>query len=151
MARGEAIRDRLRAAGMRITGPRLAVLSAVAGRPHQDAETIAEEARRSLGALSTQAVYDNLHALVRAGLVRRIEPSGHPARYETRVGDNHHHAICSRCGRTEDVDCASGAAPCLEPSGALGFVIEEAEVIYWGTCPECRAASGSGDFPGASR
>ena len=129
----------LRRAGLRVTASRLAVLSAVQGvGQHRDAEAIAEAARRQLGALSTQAVYDNLHALEVAGLIRRIQPSGHPGRYEARVGDNHHHIVCRRCGLTADIDCAVGAAPCLEPSADHGFTVEEAEVIFWGLCPSCR-------------
>ncbi|HLJ53408.1 MAG TPA: transcriptional repressor [Chthonomonadaceae bacterium] len=122
-----------------MTAPRLAVLRSVQGRgQHRDAEAIAEAARERLGTLSTQAVYDNLHALEKAGLVRRIQPSGHPARYEARVGDNHHHIVCRQCGLTADVDCAVGAAPCLEPSADQGFLVQEAEVIFWGLCPRCR-------------
>ena len=131
--------DKLRQARLRVTAPRLAVLEAVSGEGrHQDADTIARIARRQIGTLSTQAVYDNLHALVQAGLVRRIEPAGRPSLYETRVGDNHHHLVCRKCGATADVDCAVGDAPCLEPSNAHGFAIDEAEVIFWGLCPVCR-------------
>ena len=126
----------IRQAGLRVTASRLAVLSAVMGEgQHRDAEAIAASARRQIGALSTQAVYDNLHALEEAGLVRRIQPSGHPGRYEARVGDNHHHLVCRRCGATADVDCAAGAAPCLEPSATHGFAVEEAEIIFWGFAP----------------
>jgi Fe2+ or Zn2+ uptake regulation protein len=128
----------LRRAGLRVTGPRLAVLSAVQGvGQHRDADAIAVASRKRLGTLSTQAVYDNLRILVEAGLIRRIQPSGHPARYEARVGDNHHHIVCRNCGATTDVDCAIGAAPCLEPSSDHGFLIQEAEVIFWGLCPQC--------------
>jgi len=131
--------DTLKHAGLRVTASRLAVLSAVQGAgQHRDVEAITEAARRQIGTLSTQAVYDNLHVLEQAGLVRRIQPSGHPGRYEARVGDNHHHLVCRRCGLTADVDCAVGAAPCLEPSTEHGFTIEEAEVIFWGLCPHCR-------------
>lgn len=131
--------EALRRAGLRVTASRLAVLAAVSGEGrHRDAEAVAEAARRQLGTLSTQAVYDNLHILENAGLVRRIQPSGHPSRYEARVGDNHHHLVCRRCGETADVDCAVGAAPCLEPSADHGFVVEEAEIIFWGLCPRCR-------------
>ena len=133
------LHEALRRAGLRVTASRLAVLTAVLGvGQHRDAEAIAEAARQQLGALSTQAVYDNLHILEEAGLIRRIQPSGHPGRYEARVGDNHHHLVCRRCGVTADVDCAVGAAPCLEPSARHGFVVEEAEIIFWGLCPECR-------------
>ncbi len=129
----------IRQAGLRVTAPRLAVLTAVLGEgQHRDVEAIAEAARMQLGTLSTQAVYDNLRVLEGAGLVRRIQPSGHSGRYEARVGDNHHHIVCRHCGVTVDVDCAVGAAPCLEPSAKHGFVIEEAEVIFWGLCPQCR-------------
>jgi Fe2+ or Zn2+ uptake regulation protein len=131
--------ERLRQAGMRVTAPRLAVLAAVGAEgQHPDAETIAVAARSRLGALSTQAVYDNLHALVEAGLIRRIQPAGGPARYETRTGDNHHHIVCRHCGATADVDCATGDAPCLEPSANHGYIVQEAEVIFWGLCPQCQ-------------
>ena len=134
-----ALRDALRRAGLRATAPRLAVLAAVLGEgQHRTADAIADAARQRLGTLSTQAVYDNLHTLEAAGLVRRIQPSGHPGRYEARVGDNHHHLVCRRCGAAADVDCAVGAAPCLEPSARHGFVVEEAEIIFWGLCPQCR-------------
>ncbi|WP_156744504.1 Fur family transcriptional regulator [Mycobacterium sp. E740] len=133
--------DRLRAADLRVTRPRLAVLEAVYGNPHADTETIFGAVRRALPDVSRQAVYDVLAALTTAGLVRRIQPSGSVARYESRVGDNHHHVVCRSCGVITDVDCAVGAAPCLTPSdpdGALeGFVLDEAEVIYWGLCPDC--------------
>ena len=133
------LHESLRRAGLRVTASRLAVLAAVLGEgQHRDVEAIAEAARRQLGTLSTQAVYDNLHILVEAGLVRRIQPSGHPGRYEARVGDNHHHLVCRRCGMTSDVDCTVGAAPCLEPSAEHGFIVEEAEIIFWGLCPQCR-------------
>ena len=133
------LHDSLRRAGLRVTAPRLAVLVSVLGKgQHRDAEAIAAAARDRLGTLSTQAVYDNLHILEHAGLIRRIQPSGHPARYEARVGDNHHHVVCRRCGATADVDCAVGAAPCLEPSTDHGFVVQEAEVIFWGVCPHCQ-------------
>jgi Fe2+ or Zn2+ uptake regulation protein len=129
----------MRRAGLRVTAPRLAVFHSVLGEgQHRDVDSIADAARKRLGILSTQAVYDNLHALEAAGLVRRIQPSGHPARYEARVGDNHHHIVCRDCGMTADVDCAVGAAPCLEPSADHGFTVETAEVIFWGLCPECR-------------
>lgn len=135
------LQKHLRAAGLRVTGPRLAVLAAVQGEGrHLDAQTIADGVRRRLGALSTQAVYDNLNVLVEAGLVRRIQPAGHPARYEGRVGDNHHHIICRACGATADVDCVLGDAPCLAPSDDHGFVTDEAEVIFWGLCPLCQQA-----------
>lgn len=134
----EDLAARLRLAGLRVTAPRLAVLDALATMRHVDAETVATAARDRLGSLSTQAVYDILHAFARTGLVRRIELGGHPARYETRIGDNHHHVVCRRCGVVDDVDCAVGEAPCLEPSSAMGFDIDEAEVTFWGVCPGCR-------------
>ena len=141
------LHESLRQAGLRVTAPRLAVLTAVLGDgQHRDAEAIAEAARKQLGTLSTQAVYDNLRVLEEAGLVRRIQPSGHPGRYEARVGDNHHHIVCRRCGVTADVDCTVGAAPCLEPSDNHGFVVEEAEVIFWGLCPQCRPENHTKDL-----
>lgn len=132
------LQDILRQAGLRVTSPRLAVLSALEALPHQTAETVAAAARERLGSLSTQAVYDNLHLLVDAGLVRRIEPAGSAALYEMQTGDNHHHLVCRACGATHDVDCAVGAAPCLQPSAHHGFVLDEAEVVFWGLCPTCQ-------------
>jgi len=130
--------QQLRAAGLRVTASRLAVLDAVSGLAgHPDAAEVVTEARRRRGSVSIQAVYDGLRALTAAGLLRRIEPAGHPARYETRVGDNHHHLVCRRCGATQDVDCAHGAAPCLEPASDHGFAVDEAEVVFWGLCPDC--------------
>jgi len=135
----QSLHESLRRAGLRVTAQRLAILTAVLGAgQHRDAEAIADAVRKQLGTLSTQAVYDNLHTLEEAGLVRRIQPSGHPGRYEARVGDNHHHIVCRRCGATADVDCIVGAAPCLEPSESHGFDVEEAEVIFWGLCPRCQ-------------
>lgn len=128
----------IRAAGLRVTAPRLAVLEAARSASHATVEEIAQAARLRLGALSTQAVYDGLAALAGAGLLRRIEPAGSPARFETRVGDNHHHIVCRSCGAVADVDCAHGAAPCLEPSATHGFELDEAEVTYWGLCPSCQ-------------
>ncbi|MFF7943851.1 Fur family transcriptional regulator [Nocardia gamkensis] len=132
-------REWLRAAGLRVTAPRIAVLDAVAARPHSDADTVAATVRDALGSVSTQAVYDVLRACVRAGILRRIEPAGSSARYETRIGDNHHHLVCRSCGVVADVDCAVGEAPCLAPSDAHGFVVDEAEVVFWGLCPNCRS------------
>ncbi|MGO4383219.1 Fur family transcriptional regulator [Specibacter sp. RAF43] len=132
--------DMLRAAALRVTRPRVAVLEAVRAHPHADADTVLGAVRTQLGAVSRQAVYDVLGALTDAHLVHRIEPAGSPARYEARVGDNHHHAICRSCGDIADVDCAVGAAPCLHASDSHGFTIDEAEVIYWGTCPNCTDA-----------
>lgn len=124
---------------MRVTAARLAVLAALEGQPHVEASAIGARVRAALGTISTQATYDVLAALVEAGLVRRIEPAGRPSLYELRVGDNHHHAVCRRCGAVADVDCAVGAAPCLTAAGNAGYAIEEAEVIYWGQCPTCIA------------
>ncbi|MEA2123537.1 MAG: Fur family transcriptional regulator, stress-responsive regulator [Solirubrobacteraceae bacterium] len=133
--------DQLRAHGLRVTAPRMAVIQAVAELDgHPGADAIAARARQLIGTLSTQAVYDSLHTLTRVGLLRRIEPAGSSARYETRVGDNHHHVVCRGCGAAHDVDCAVGAAPCLEPSHAGGFIVDEAEVTFWGLCPDCQAA-----------
>lgn len=135
--------DVLRASGVQITAQRLAVWRAVSGRPHVTADAVAEAVRTEIGAISRQSVYDTLTMLVAKGLVRRIQPAGSPARFEARVGDNHHHLICRVCGRTTDVDCAVGVAPCLTALDAQGYQVDEAEVIYWGRCPEC--ASGSTD------
>ena len=129
----------LRDAQLRVTRPRLTVLEVLSRHAHAHADTIARAARQELGAVSTQAVYDVLAALTEAGLVRRIEPAGSPARYELRVGDNHHHLVCRSCSRIIDIDCAVGERPCLHVSHDHGFDIDEAEVIYWGTCPACRA------------
>jgi Fe2+ or Zn2+ uptake regulation protein len=131
--------DLLRQRGIQITAQRLAVLRAVAGQPHATADAVAEAVRAAIGTISTQSVYDALTVLVGQGLVRRIQPAGSPARFECRVGDNHHHLICRDCGRTVDVDCAVGLAPCLSAADDQGFEIDEAEVIYWGRCPECVA------------
>lgn len=128
----------LRSVGLRVTAPRVAVLEWLAEHPHSTADQVTTAVRARLGAVSGQAVYDVLHAYTQAGLVRRIEPAGHPARFETRAGDNHHHVVCRSCGRTEDVDCVRGSRPCLEPESTAGFAIDEAEIVFWGTCPECR-------------
>ena len=133
----------LRGASLHVTRPRLAVLAAVHDHPHADTSSIIGLVREDLGGVSQQAVYDVLGALTSAGLVRRIHPPGSVARYESRVGDNHHHLVCRSCGSITDVDCAVGAAPCLSASEHHGFVIDEAEVIYWGVCAECSAARGS--------
>ena len=127
----------LRGVDLRVTRPRVAVLAAVHDHPHADTDSIFRVVRSELGEVSHQAVYDVLRALTSAGLVRRIQPSGSAARYEARVGDNHHHVVCRSCGAIADVDCAVGSAPCLEPSDDHGFVIDEAEVTYWAVCPEC--------------
>jgi Fe2+ or Zn2+ uptake regulation protein len=131
----------LRGAALRVTRPRLAVLNAVHGQPHADTDSILRAARRDLPEVSHQAVYDVLRALTDAGLVRRIQPAASVARYEARVGDNHHHVVCRSCGMIADVDCAIGAAPCLTMSDDHGFSVDEAEVIYWGRCPACTATS----------
>jgi Fe2+ or Zn2+ uptake regulation protein len=131
----------LRGADLRVTKPRLAVLTAVYDHPHADTHSLIEAVRDDLGEVSPQAVYDVLRALTDANLVRRIEPAGSVARYESRVGDNHHHIICRNCGAIADVDCAVGETPCLTASDAHGFTIDEAEVIYWGRCPTCAGAS----------
>ncbi len=128
----------LREVGLRVTRPRAAVLSAVHAHPHADTESILGVVRRDHGDVSHQAVYDVLRALTQTGLVRRIQPTGSVARYEARVGDNHHHAVCRTCGTIADVDCAVGDAPCLTASDDAGFAIDEAEVIYWGQCQHCR-------------
>ncbi len=130
----------LRDASLRVTRPRVAVLGAVHGHPHADTETVIRSVRAELSEVSHQTVYDALNALTAAGLVRRIQPSGSVARYESRVGDNHHHVVCRKCGVIADVDCAVGEAPCLTASDDLGFAIDEAEVIYWGVCPDCALA-----------
>ena len=130
----------LRGAELRVTRPRLAVLTAVFDHPHADTASLIEVVREDLGEVSPQAVYDVLRALTEAGLVRRIEPAGDVARYESRVADNHHHVICRGCGAIADVDCAVGETPCLTASSTHGFTIDEAEVIYWGLCPDCAGA-----------
>jgi Fur family ferric uptake transcriptional regulator len=130
--------DLLREQGLSVTAQRLAVIHAVTKRPHSTADQVAAAATAELGAVSRQAVYDALAVLAEKGVLRRIQPMGSPARYETRVGDNHHHLICRSCGRVEDVDCAVGAAPCLTAADAHGYAVDEAEVIYWGRCARCR-------------
>ena len=132
--------DALRGSSLRVTAPRLAVLEAVHAHPHADTDTVLRAARATLGALSHQAVYDVLRVLTDAGLLRRIEPAGSLARYEARTGDNHHHVVCRDCGVIADVDCAVGEAPCLTAADDNGFVIDEAEVVYWGRCSACTAA-----------
>ena len=133
----------LRGASLRVTRPRVAVLAAVQERPHASTDTIIEVVREDLGEVSHQAVYDVLRALTTAGLLRRIQPSGSVARYESRVGDNHHHVVCRSCGAIADVDCAVDETPCLTASDDHGYVIDEAEVVYWGTCPQCAARAGT--------
>ena len=133
--------DLLRETGVRVTAQRVAVLMAVAEDPHRTTDEIDAAVRSELGAVSRQAVYDVLAALTTAGVLRRIQPAGSPARYEDRVGDNHHHLICRACGRTIDVDCAVGEVPCLTAAEDAGYEVDEAEVIYWGRCPDCVAAA----------
>ncbi|HEX7739255.1 MAG TPA: Fur family transcriptional regulator [Marmoricola sp.] len=131
----------LRGAGLRVTRPRLEVLAAVYALPHCDTDSVIGAVRRNVPDVSHQAVYDSLRALSTAGLVRKIQPAGSVARYEARVGDNHHHVVCRSCGQIADVDCAVGERPCLHASDDHGFVIDEAEVTYWGLCPDCAAAA----------
>ncbi|WP_063053108.1 Fur family transcriptional regulator [Nocardia arthritidis] len=137
----------LRGVSLRVTRPRVAVLSAVHDHPHADTESIIRAVRSALPEVSHQTVYDSLNALTATGLVRRIQPSGSVARYESRVGDNHHHVVCRACGVIADVDCAIGDAPCLTASDDSGFSIDEAEVIYWGLCPDCVEAQASRSHP----
>jgi len=136
MSTGE---DLLRAHGLRVTKPRLAVLNVLTEGGHLEVDDIARRTRHRLDSVSTKAVYDVLGALSRAGLARRIEPAGSPARFEARVGDNHHHIVCRGCGEIADVDCAVGERPCLTPSSGHGFELDEAEVTFWGLCPNCQA------------
>ncbi|CAL9280225.1 Fur family transcriptional regulator [Streptomyces olindensis] len=135
--------DELRGAGLRVTAARVALLETVRDGDHLGAEAIASEVRGRVGHISVQAVYEGLHALTAAGLIRRLEPPGSPALYEGRVGDNHHHLVCRSCGTVADVDCAVGHAPCLTASDDRGFAVDEAEVIYWGLCPDCSTARSS--------
>ena len=135
--------DELRSAGLRVTAARVALLETFRTGDHPGVEEIASGVRARVGHVSVQAVYDALHALTAAGLVRRIEPADSPARFERRVGDNHHHVVCRSCGAVADVDCAVGEAPCLTASDDRGFSIDEAEVIYWGMCPDCVNARSS--------
>jgi Fur family transcriptional regulator, stress-responsive regulator len=135
--------EELRGAGLRVTAARVALLEIVRAGDHLGVEAIASGVRDRIGHISLQAVYDALHALTGAGLLRRIEPAGGQPRFERRVGDNHHHIVCRSCGAVADVDCAVGEAPCLTPSDEHGFAIDEAEVIYWGLCPDCSTARSS--------
>ncbi|MEA2448263.1 MAG: Fur family transcriptional regulator, stress-responsive regulator [Thermoleophilaceae bacterium] len=138
-ATNDSVAERLRASGMRVTSTRLAVYGELLDAGHLDADGVAERVRERLGGVSRQTVYDALRVLCELELVRRIEPAGSPAAlYETRVADNHHHVVCRRCGAVTDVDCATGAAPCLDASATHGFVIDEAEVTFWGLCPACQ-------------
>ncbi|MFM9446727.1 Fur family transcriptional regulator [Streptomyces acidiscabies] len=133
--------EELRGVGLRVTAARVALLDAVRAGDHLGVEAIAAGVRERVGHVSVQAVYEALHALTAAGLIRRIEPAGSPARFEGRVGDNHHHLICRTCGTVVDVDCAVGHTPCLTASDDHGFAIDEAEVVYWGLCPACSTSS----------
>jgi Fur family transcriptional regulator, stress-responsive regulator len=135
--------EELRGAGLRVTAARVALLETVRDGEHLDVEAIATRVRGRVGHISTQAVYEALHALTAVGLIRRIEPAGSPARFEGRIGDNHHHVVCRSCGVVADVDCAVGEAPCLTASDNHGFFIDEAEVVYWGLCPDCLALQNS--------
>ncbi|MFC8373526.1 MULTISPECIES: Fur family transcriptional regulator [unclassified Streptomyces] len=135
--------EELRGAGLRATAARVALLDTVREGGHLGVEALASEVRRRIGQVSLQAVYEALNALTGAGLVRRIEPAGSPARYEGRVGDNHHHAVCRSCGVVADVDCAAGDAPCLTPPDGHGFAIDEVEVVFWGLCPDCSTSRSS--------
>ena len=132
--------ERLRQLGFKVTAQRLAVMRALAGRPHLTADEVVEVVRADIGTISRRAVYDAVTVLADMGLLRRIQPAGSAARYEDRVGDNHHHLICRTCGRMVDVDCATGAAPCLTAADDEGYAIDEAEVVFWGRCPDCVAA-----------
>nr|WP_083889082.1 Fur family transcriptional regulator [Nocardia pneumoniae] len=147
MATASEFQQMLRGVSLRVTRPRVAVLSAVHDHPHADTDSIIRAVRSGLPEVSHQTVYDSLNALTAAGLVRRIQPSGSVARYESRVGDNHHHVVCRACGVIADVDCAVGAAPCLTASDDHGFSIDEAEVIYWGLCPDCVESQASRSHP----
>ena len=144
-AQAELLRQR----GINVTPQRLAVLRAVAGQPHITADAVAEVVRAEIGAISLQSVYDALALLVAQGFIRRIQPAGSPARFEDRVGDNHHHLICRICGRVVDVECAVGSAPCLTAADGKGYEIQEAEIAYWGRCPDClaQAREPSGSTP----
>ena len=135
----ESTEQKLRSHGVQVTAQRLAVLDAVAARPHATTEELTEDVRSSIGSISRQAVYDTLGVFVEKNLVRRIQPTGSVARYEDRVGDNHHHLVCRECSIMFDIDCAVGTTPCLTANDDHGFEIDEAEVVYWGRCPSCRA------------
>lgn len=130
--------DRLRAAGLRVTQPRLAVLQVVHAHPHASADAVADLVRQRLGSVSTQAVYDALHALTEHAILRRFEPAGSAMRFETNAEDNHHHLVCRQCGQVDDVPCQTGEIPCAVPDDTHGFRVEEAEVTYWGLCPACQ-------------
>lgn len=131
-------KERLRKVKVSVTAQRLAVMKSIAAKPHSTADEILQNVVESIGSISKQAVYDVIHLLTEKKLIRRIQPSGFPARYEERVGDNHHHLICRSCLKTHDVDCSTGKSPCLKAINDHGFVIDEAEVVYWGYCPDCQ-------------
>ena len=137
----------LRDHGLQVTAQRLAVVRAVTAHPHGTANDVAERVRSEIGSISRQSVYDTLTVLAEHGILRRIQPAGSPARYETRVGDNHHHLVCRNCDRLVDVDCAVGEVPCLTPANDWQFELDEAEVIYWGTCPECLSNPSAPSMP----
>jgi Fur family transcriptional regulator, stress-responsive regulator len=141
----DVVDQQLRQHGVQVTAQRLAIMRAVSSRPHATADELTDDVRAVIGSISRQAVYDTLGVLVDKNLVRRIQPAGSAARFENRVGDNHHHLICRTCGTTFDIDCAVGAVPCLTADDDHGFEIDEAEVIYWGHCPPCRKATTSAD------
>jgi Fur family ferric uptake transcriptional regulator len=143
--------DLLRTHGLRVTRPRLAVLDVLIQGGHLEVEEITQQVRQRIDAVSVQGVYDVLGALSRAGLARRIEPAGSPARFEARVGDNHHHIVCRSCGTIEDVDCAVGERPCLDPGTGHGFEVDEAEVTFWGLCPACQALRTADEAPERDR
>jgi Fe2+ or Zn2+ uptake regulation protein len=134
------VAEELRGAGLRVTAARVALLETVRDGDHLDVEAIASGVRERVGHVSLQAVYEALHALTAAGLLRRLQPAGSPARFEGRVGDNHHHLVCRSCGAVRDVDCVAGRAPCLEPVDKAGYLIDEADVMFWGRCPDCSIA-----------
>jgi Fur family transcriptional regulator, stress-responsive regulator len=142
-SRSPSTAEELRGAGLRVTAARVALLETVRGGDHLGVEAITSGVRDRIGHISLQAVYDALYALTEAGLIRRLEPAGSPTRFEGRIGDNHHHVVCRSCGVVADVDCAVGEAPCLTASDDGGFSIDEAEVIYWGLCPDCSTARSS--------
>ena len=143
-ADADEVRRRLRSVGMRVTAPRVTVLTVLLSHPgHHTVGEIAEWSRQRLGTLSTQAAYNVLDALREAGLAQRIELPGEPARFEARAGDNHHHMVCRRCGEVRDVDCEAGVVPCIEPADPHGYVVDQAEITFWGVCPACQAAGGA--------
>lgn len=142
--------ETLRGVGLRVTAPRAAVLDVLDGEPHLTADQVAVRVRERLGSVSTQAVYDVVHALTGVRLLRSIEPAGSATRYETRVGDNHHHVVCRSCGAVEDVPCVVGEAPCLEPVDAVGYAVDEAEVTFWGLCPACQESQHHHDLRDAA-